>query len=143
MLDLLFKNLRLIGWRRANLQNCDLSGANLQNCDLSGADLRNCDFRNAVLWNCDLRGANLQNCDLSGADLSGVIGNGRELVSIQVRPWPVSITKDVIQIGCQQHTHATWAAFTDEQISAMAEGALDYWRKYKQIILALATTCSG
>jgi hypothetical protein len=40
-----------------------------------------------------------------------------------------------LQIGCQNHTRDEWNSFTDAQISAMSQGALEFWRDHKAAIM--------
>lgn len=76
----------------------------------------------------DLHGANLRNADLRNADL----------IVYQAGQWIAYIQRDVIQIGCQVHSVTEWANFSDEEISEMHSNAIEYWKKHKKIILAIA-----
>ena len=49
--------------------------------------------------------------------------------------WPVLITDGFIRIGCQRHSKAAWAGFTDEQIEDMDTNALKFWVKHKANLL--------
>ena len=65
----------LLGLRRIDLNDADLTavflvGADLVDANLVGADLRDADLRDAYLRDAGLRGADLRGADLSGADLS-------------------------------------------------------------------------
>ena len=51
--------------------------------------------------------------------------------------WDVTITTTFLRIGCQVHLISDWASFSDDHISKMSSGALDFWRKYKPAIMAL------
>jgi hypothetical protein len=43
-----------------------------------------------------------------------------------------------MQIGCELHSFADWAAFDDQQIIKMGnKEALEFWRKHKDHLLAL------
>ena len=90
---------------------------NLLGADLSGANLRGA----------DLRGANLFDADLFDADL----------FVLQMDLWTAYITTNHIRIGCQSHTLSEWENFTEEEISSMHQGALEYWNKNKEVIIAL------
>jgi len=50
----------------------------------------------------------------------------------------VTFTDHNIIIGCQIHSVKEWTEFTNEQISDMSEGALEFWNQYRSIILAIA-----
>jgi uncharacterized protein YjbI with pentapeptide repeats len=133
---------------RANLIGADLSGANLSGADLSGAYLRNANLSDANLSDANLSRANLSRANLScacllGADLRdanlhGCIGNSREIKTIQCEYWNVVYTKDVIQIGCENHSIEEWFNFTDDEIAAMNVNALTFWNKYKDVIRMMA-----
>ena len=88
---------------RANLSGADLGGANLENAKLRGADL-------------------------SGANLAGTIGNMEEIKSIEMSRYAINYTKDIIQIGCQNHSIEEWSKWRDNKawIEKMDEGALDW-----------------
>ena len=89
----------------------------------------------------NLRAANLRAADLCGADLCGANLCGEKLKSIPVfiygLKWFVTVTNEFLTIGCQRHTHAEWAAFSDEQISDMDEGALNFWQMWKPSLLSV------
>lgn len=154
--------LRGEGGRRANLLNTNLSYANLRYADLNYADLSGADFRYADLRYVDLRFADLSGAklsyadfrfaDLSGTNLSGAnlkyaIGNMHEVRSLQCDRYMVTYTTDVMAIGCQQHPIERWWGFTDDEIIAMDNDALTWWRVWKpilqQIIAAAPATTTG
>jgi len=128
-------------------QRADLYGANLSNTDLHNTDLHNTDVRYADLTGANLRGvdlsganlygANLHGAVLTGADLRDVIGNGREVKSLRVEPWHVVYTKDIVAIGCQQHSKSDWLEFTDDQISEMSPRALAWWKEWKPKLIEM------
>src|SRR5574343_389740 len=101
----------------------------LVNADLTGADLTKADLRRADLRDADLRGA-----DLRGADLRLAIGNKEEVRSMQIEKWDIVFTKDVLAIGCQQHSIEKWRNFTDSEIHRMDSYALDWWKKWKDFV---------
>ena len=119
----------------------NLRGANLRAADLRDADLRYADLCGANLRGANLRAANLRGADLRGADLRGADLRGEKLKSIPVfiygLKWFVTVTNEFLTIGCQRHTHAEWEAFSDEQISDMAEGALNFWQMWKPSLLSV------
>ncbi len=120
--------------RNAYLRNANLGGADLRGADFQGADLRGADLRNAYLRNAYLRNANFQ-----GADLRGAIGNNKEVKSLQLGTYYITILVGIkIHIGCQAHTIEQWENFTDEEISKMDDGALEWWKQWKEVILKVA-----
>jgi len=109
-----------------------LSGANLSGAYLSGANLSGA----------DLSGAYLSGANLSGAYLSGAHGINTYVKCIQIDTYAITYTSDVMQIGCQRHAIADWAAFSDAQIRAMdGVKALAWWQKYKDWIFQTIALC--
>jgi transcriptional regulator len=53
---------------------------------------------------------------------------------MQIETWSVVYTSKIMSIGCQQHKICEWWKFTDEQISAMDNKALSWWKKWKPIL---------
>ena len=128
--------------QNANLRGSDLSGTNLSFLDLSGSDLRGSDLSGTNLRFSDLSGTNLsgsdlRGSDLSGSDLSGVIGNCREIKTIQTNIWSIVMTEKVMAIGCKQHEIKKWEKFTDEEIADMDSRALEFWNGWKKIIFKI------
>ena len=130
---------------RANLSGANLSDANLSGANLSGANLIGAYLSGANLSDVNLSGANLSDVNLSGANLIGAKWNGiiinRAPLQITIpNQWPISILDDHMQIGCELHTLADWRQFDNARIVAMdGRSALAFWRKYKDVLLAMAT----
>ena len=124
------------GGIRADLGGADLRGADLSHADLSYADLGDADLGDADLSYADLGGA-----DLGGADLGGAIGNNKEVKSLQLGKYYITILVGIkIHIGCQNHTIEQWENFTDKKISKMDmdNGAFEWWKQWKEVILKVA-----
>jgi len=134
-------NLRAANLLAADLRDADLRDADLCGADLCGANLRGANLRYADLCDADLCYADLCGANLRGADLCGANLRGEKLKSIPVfiygLKWFVTVTNEFLTIGCQRHTHAEWEAFSDEQISDMAEGALNFWQMWKPSLLSV------
>jgi uncharacterized protein YjbI with pentapeptide repeats len=139
------------GGVRADLSGADLSYENLSYRDLSDANLSRAILSYAILSYADLSRANmayanlsyadLSRADLSGANLRGVIGNMREIRSMHIDTWPVAWIMSpegvaTVQIGCQRHTLAEWAEFSDKKIGSMDSRALDWWRVNRDFVLS-------
>lgn len=118
----------------ADLSNVNLSNANLSNANLYNADLTNADLTNADLTNANLSQADLSNVDLGNANLNSVTGNKTELRTMQVDTYSISFTESVLWIGCKRFTPQEWENFTDDEISKMDAGALDWWKKWKEFV---------
>jgi uncharacterized protein YjbI with pentapeptide repeats len=145
-------NLRSADLSGANLSGADLRGAYLRGADLRGANLRSADLSDANLWGADLRGANLSDANLRSADLCGAdlrdaylwgadlhsaglwntIGNQVEVLTFQTNKYTVVICQDRLQIGCKNFSQSDWFNFSDDKISEMDSGALDWWCTHKQ-----------
>ena len=105
---------------RVALEQANLSGANLIGANLSGA--------------------NLSVANLSGAKWNDIIINRAPLQITIPNQWPIFILDDHMQIGCELHTLADWRQFDNARIVAMdGRSALAFWRKYKDVLLAMAT----
>ena len=115
------------GGKRADLTATYLSGADLRRADLRDADLSDADLSDA-----DLRDANLSGADLSGAYLWDVTGNKKEIFTFQTNKYTVVICQDRIQIGCKNFSQSEWFNFSDDEITEMDSGALDWWCTHKQ-----------
>jgi len=140
--DLRGANLRGADLSYADLSDANLRGANLRGADLSYADLSDADLSyanlsNASLSNANLRGADLSNAKLSDANLWSTIGNQRQIITIQTDVWQIVYTSDVMQIGCQRHSINDWLVFSDDHISKMDSKALDFWKKWKPILVLI------
>ncbi len=137
--DLHSANLNYANLRDADLRYVDLYSANLSYVELYSADLRFTDLRDANLSCADLRYANLgfaslRDADLRDAKLHHVIGNRKEIKTIQTDPWPIVLTKDVMAIGYEQHSIEEWRGFDDDRIASMDDDALEWSRTWRPII---------
>ena len=118
----------------------DLSSANLRFADLRSADLRSANLRFANLRFADLRSANLSSANLRSANLSSAdlrflqSANGKELACMNAGKYQVVLSKERIAIGCKLFTVGEWKEFNDATISMMDDGALEWWRKWKDLV---------
>ena len=104
----------------------NLRGANLRGADLSGANLRGA----------NLRGADLDCADLSGANLDGEKLTKSPLVITGLRYWCL-ISDGYMRLGCKRFTHEEWAEFSDDEIEKMDSCALEFWKQWKESLLAM------
>ena len=109
----------------------DLCGANLREANLRGADLRG-----AKLCETNLCRANLHGADLRGANIDGEIIQRPPISVANITYWCL-ITDDRMRLGCKLHTHNEWQNFNDGEISAMDDDALDFWKTWKEPLLAM------
>jgi hypothetical protein len=56
------------------------------------------------------------------------------ICSMQIETWPITFTKDFLQIGCKNFSHKEWMCFTDSEIKKFDEKALEFWKKWKDFI---------
>jgi uncharacterized protein YjbI with pentapeptide repeats len=133
--DLSYANLWNADLNFSDLMGADLSNANLSNTNLMGTNLSYADLSNTNLMGTNLSYANLRNADLSNANLWNTIGNRREIKTIQTETYNINYTKNIIQIGCENHTIKDWFNFSDKEIIEMdGKQALVWWRKWKPIL---------
>jgi len=135
--DLSYSDLRYVNLSFTNLSYTDLRSADLTNANLTGAVLTGADLTGADLTGANLTGADLSYADLSYAILRDVIGNGVEVESLRAEPWHIVYTKDIVAIGCQQHSKSDWLGFTDDQISEMSPRALEWWKEQKPKLIEM------
>ena len=126
----------------ANLTDADLAGANLTRAILTrailtGANLTRANLTGANLTGANLTGANLTRANLAGANLTNLLGNMKHIKTLQADKYLVSYTTRVLQIGCKKHSIEEWKNFDDETISKMDSGALEWWAKWKPIIMQI------
>ena len=125
----------------ADLEGTDLEGANLWCVNLEGANLEGADLRGVNLEGANLWGANLVGANLEGANLEGAVGNQKEVRSMQLETYPVTFTKDVLQVGCKRFTIEKWKQFSDQDIESMDSEALAFWVKWKTHIFSTIDMC--
>jgi hypothetical protein len=131
---------------RANLADAYLADANLARANLARAYLAGAYLARANLADAYLADANLARANLAGAYLAGAkwrddIVIQRAPLQLYGLPYPVTILDAHMQIGCELHTIAEWAAFDDARIVQMDnKTALTFWRAHKTALLALAAS---
>ena len=107
------------------------------------ADLRRADLSWADLRGADLRGANLSRANLYWADLHCADLLGAGLVVLQLPPWTAYVQQTHTRIACQYHRNDEWRAFSDEQINAMDDEALKWWKQHKRLVFAAMDVVEG
>ena len=129
---------------RANLDGANLARANLDGANLDGANLARANLARANLVRANLDGASLVWANLDGANLAGAkfgdaVTAERGIRQVLGLRWPVIIFDAHMRIGCQLHSLADWATFTNREIVEMdGTDALLFWRRHKAMLLALA-----
>ena len=116
---------------KANLDGANLYGANLDGANLYGANLDGANLDGAYL-----RGANLDGAYLCGANLDGEKLTKSPLVITGLRYWCL-ISDGYMRLGCKRFTHEEWAEFSDDEIEKMDSCALEFWKQWKESLLAM------
>jgi len=132
--DLRGANISGADLRGADLRGANISGANLRCTNISGADLSGANISGANLRGANINGADLRGADISGADLRGATGNQKEIKTINTTKYTIVFSDEKLAIGCQQHSIEEWKEFTDDEISEMDNGALEWWNRWSAFI---------
>ena len=127
-------NFAYLDLRGVNFTGCDFTLANFTDVDFHGTNFTNANLRGAGLWGANFTNAVLLRANFTNANLRGTKGNGREIKNIDTPTYSVAYTRDRLQIGCENHSFEEWWAFTYDAIGEMDDGALEYWREYKNLI---------
>ena len=131
---------------KANLDGANLYGANLDGAYLHGANLRGANLYGANLYGANLDGANLDGANLRGANLYGANLYGAYLDGEKLTKSPLVITglrywclisDGYMRLGCKRFTHEEWAEFSDDEIEKMDSCALEFWKQWKESLLAM------
>ena len=125
--NLLGANLSSVNLRDANLRDAKIRCADLSCANLSCADLSLANLSHANLSQANLSQSNLSQAKLRDAGLRYCTGNDNEVKSIQTGIYKAVIYKDVLSIGCQQHTFKEWADFNDSTIKEMDKNAYKFY----------------
>ena len=108
------------------------------------ADLRSADLRYADLRYADLSYADLSSADLRAADLSFLhSADSKVLACMNAGKYQVVISKDKIAIGCKFFTVEEWRIFDDEKIKKMDNGALEWWKQWKELVFMFHANIFG
>jgi uncharacterized protein YjbI with pentapeptide repeats len=122
---------------RADLYRANLCGANLCEADLCGANLCGANLCEANLCEADLCGANLHGANLCGAVVDGeTIKRNPIHITCGLR-YVALITDNYMRLECKRFTHEKWAEFSDDEISEMDSKALEFWKQWKEPLLAM------
>ena len=81
--------------------------------------------------------ADLRSADLRSADLRYAVGEMRFIKSLQCEKYLITYTYNFLNIGCQSHLIEDWKNFDDDKIKDMDGGALEWWAKWKPIIMQI------
>jgi hypothetical protein len=156
-----FKNSKIAGttFTRTDLSDADFTNAEIIKCtildswvhtanftnttiegvDFRSSDLRNSDFTEAEIRVCDFNYCDLEHTKLDVKHMEAVIGNGREIKTIQTELAHVIVyTNKRMAIGSKQGSLKTWWDITDEQLKHIyREPFLEFWKKWKPILKSI------
>lgn len=144
----------------ATFKDAVLIGANLDksycvNCTFDDADLSKASFVDAHivdsylytsnlfagnLTRCTLRETTLRRCCLAGtiltdANIIECVGNGVELLTIAAYPYTITMTVDVLRIGCMAHPYTVWFMMTTNDLYKLdGDKAVGFMMRWKSII---------
>ena len=86
-------------------------------------------------------GANLTGAYLTGAKWRNGIVINKPPIQLFGLHWRVTILDSHMQIGCELHALADWAAYDDKRIAEMdGREALRFCRAHKDVLLSLAAS---
>ena len=92
--------------------------------------------------------ANLREANLRGANLYGAIIDGETVFKNPIHipcglKYIALITDGYMRLGCKRYKHSEWAEFSDYQIAEMDSGALEFWKQWKEPLLAMCKAHAG
>ena len=149
-------NFRGSDFSESDFSESDFSGSDFSWSDFSGSDFSESDFSESDFRGSNFSGSNFRGSDFRGSDFSGSdfrgldfrksrhqykIGNMREWHSMQLDRYMIVFDKNILAIGCQQHSIKKWKEFSDKEISNMDKAALDWWNKWKDFIFKAIELC--
>ena len=104
-------------------------------------------FTGEVLFSCDIPEV-MESGMIARHALETDIDDGANLRGAKNAPaiisglrWTVHISgTGMMRIGCQNHSVEVWKDFTDKEIKSMDRDALEFWNKYKTMLLVACDT---
>ena len=120
-----------------NFDKMDFTGANFVRCLFLRCDMKETNFSSATLLNSNFTDASLTNAIFTKANLEGVIGNTREIKSLQIVRFPITYTSSIVQIGCKQCSIEHIDDEFNKIIEALGGKHSSTWDKYKQYLETL------
>jgi len=137
--NLSYSNLSYSNLRGSNLSDSNLSCSNLSCSNLRGSNLSDSNLSDSNLRGSNLSYSNLRGSNLRGSNLWGTTGNGQEIITLQCGKYWANYTHDRLQIGCKNYAIAEWWGFSDDVINSMDNGALEWWKIWKPILMQIIT----
>lgn len=119
---------------RCVFKSCNLSNSLFNDCNFFEATFIDCNIDRASLFGADLVRSKFINSNIINCDIRFSVGNMVDVKTILVANYHISFNNKFLAIGCRQYTHQQWYTMSDHTISLLAEGALDWWQKWKDFI---------
>ena len=120
-------------WNYSVLFECEVPD------DMAGGLRTRHALEKAVASGAYLAGAYLAGANMAGAKWRDGIVINKHPIQLFGLNWRVTILDAHMQIGCELHTLADWAAYDDARIAQMdGREALRFWRAHKDVLLGLA-----
>lgn len=150
-----FTNAKLCGSRftRTTIHWSQFAAANLALSDLHNSYASVCNFQSANLTDTHLdemtmTAVNLQHSRMHGIRITRSQFNPctRQTAPIMqcvLGQWQVTVTSQETRIGCQLHKHEAWLNAEDQWIADMDKEALAWWKRYRNIVVAMIETANA
>jgi len=61
-----------------------------------------------------------------------------KITSLTTEIWTITFGNQIM-IGCQRHTLEEWQNFSDKEINDMHSEALNWWKKWKEVVLKIGS----
>lgn len=119
----------------ANIKRAKLTNVLVQETVLIDTDLSESRLLNAVLMKVNLFGSKLSKVDLSENNhMHTVIGNMKEIKSLQCDTNFVSYTKDHMSIASKMFPIYQWWEMSDKEYIDLEVSSIEWWRIWKPIL---------
>jgi uncharacterized protein YjbI with pentapeptide repeats len=134
--DFSWADFSWVNFGEVDFRGADFRGADFSRADFSGADFLRADFRSADFRGADFLSADFWFANFKDADFEGVKGDGYLIKSMVAGQYPITLIKNILQIGCQQFTIEEWRNKSDFEIQSMdkSSDSLDWWNKHKELV---------
>ncbi|WP_348518069.1 pentapeptide repeat-containing protein [Campylobacter sp. CCS1377] len=96
-----------------------------------------CSFKKADFNDCDFRYCSFEECDLNEVIICNVLGDMKQICSLQVDSFKIAFTKDIIAIGCKNESLDWWKKASDDLIKDERNNYSQTWNAYKDILFKI------
>ena len=134
-------NFRYSNFSDSDFSNSDFSDSNFSDSDFSNSDFSDSNFSDSDFSDSEFSDSEFSDSNFRGSKHQYKIGNMREWHSMQLDTYMIVFNKHILAIGCKQFKIKEWESFTDEEITDMDSGALEWWKKWKDFIFKAIELC--